>query len=188
MNDKVDVWAMAGAGSGDIKLVQHADSTRTEDQSIKTDIGMRMGAIGMRGEVLSPEQAGGVSLAIKSDAFLVKMTSDAVRSSRGNLAATKSDASRVRLALEGARTWEAGAGRLTPSVEIGVRHDGGDAETGTGVELGGGFRYEGAGVSIEGAVRTLVAHEESGYKAGMRSGGHPEPSGSIQALQAMASR
>ena len=69
VNDKVDVWAMAGAGSGDIELVQHADTTRTEDQSIKTDIGMRMGAIGMRGEVLSPEQAGGVSLAIKSDSI-----------------------------------------------------------------------------------------------------------------------
>ena len=170
VSDKVDVWAMAGAGSGDIELVQHADSTRTEDLPIKTDIGMRMGAIGMRGEVLSPEQTGGLSLAIKSDAFLVKMTSDAVHSSRGNLAATESDASRVRLALEGARTWEAGTGRFTPSVEIGVRHDGGDAETGTGVELGGGFRYEGAGVSIEGAVRTLVSHEESGYEEWGASG------------------
>ena len=169
VNDKVDVWGMVGFGTGDITLTQHPDTHRRENQSITTDIDMRMGAIGMRGEILSPEEAG-VSITVKSDAFLVQMKSDAVRSDRGNLAATKSDASRVRLAVEGARTWETSGGNFTPSVEIGVRHDGGDAETGTGVELGGGFRYEGAGVSIEGAVRTLIAHEEDGYEEWGASG------------------
>ena len=164
LSDKVDLWGMVGAGEGDVTLMQLVDTHRTEDQSITADIGMRMGAIGIRGEVLSPAQAGGVSIAVKSDAFLIQMTSDAVSGASGNLAATKSDASRIRLAVEGARTWEAGAGSITPSVEVGVRHDGGDAETGTGVELGGGLRYEGAGVSIEGAVRTLIAHEDSGYE------------------------
>ena len=170
LSDKVDLWGMVGAGEGDVTLMQHADTHRAEDQSITADIGMRMGAIGIRGEVLSPEEAGGVSIAVKSDAFLVKMTSDAVSGASGNLAATKSDASRVRLAVEGARTWEAGTGSITPSVEIGVRHDGGDAETGTGVEIGGGIRYQGAGVSIEGAVRGLIAHEESGYEEWGASG------------------
>ena len=46
---------------------------------IKTDISMRMAAIGARGELLSAERAaGGMSLAIKTDAFLVEMESDAV--------------------------------------------------------------------------------------------------------------
>ena len=170
LSDKVDLWGMVGAGEGDVTLMQLVDTHRTEDQSITADIGMRMGAIGIRGEVLSPAQAGGVSIAVKSDAFMVKITSDAVSGASGNLAATKSDASRIRLAVEGARTWEAGAGSITPSVEVGVRHDGGDAETGTGVELGGGLRYEGAGVSIEGAVRTLIAHEDSGYEEWGASG------------------
>ena len=76
VSDKVDLWGMVGAGEGEVTLMQHADSNRTENQSIKTDIGMRMGAIGIRGEVLSPEEAGGVSIAVTSDAFLVKMTSD----------------------------------------------------------------------------------------------------------------
>ena len=35
---------------------------------------------------------------------------------------------------------------------------------------GGGFRYEGAGVSMEGRVRTLIAHEESGYEEWGASG------------------
>ena len=124
---------------------------------------MRMGAIGARGELLSAEQAGGMSLAIKTDAFLVEMESDAVRRTDGNMAGTKSDASRVRLALEGSRAFEVGAGTLIPRAEIGIRQDGGDAETGTGVEIGGGISYQGAGFSIEGSVRKLVAHEESGY-------------------------
>ena len=131
---------------------------------------MRMGAVGVRDEVLSPSEAGGVSVAVKSDAFLVQMDSDAVRSTIGNLRAVETDASRVRLIVETSRTFEAGTGTLTPSAEVGLRYDGGDAETGTGVELGGALRYQGAGVTIEGAVRTLVAHEESGYEEWGASG------------------
>ena len=45
-----------------------------------------------------------------------------------------------------------------------MRHDGGDAETGTGIEAGAGLRYAGEGFSVEGSVRTLIAHEETGYE------------------------
>ena len=46
--------------------------------------------------------------------------------------------SRVRAALEGSRELRFAGGRtVTPPVELGVRHDSGDAETGTG--LGTGF-------------------------------------------------
>ena len=34
---------------------------------------------------------------------------------------------------------------MTPSLELGVRHDGGDAETGTGLELGDGLAVFGGG-------------------------------------------
>ena len=54
--------------------------------------------------------------------------------------------------------------RLTPAFELGLRHDAGDAETGTGVEVGGRIAYARPGVSVEGAVRTLIAHEDSGYE------------------------
>ena len=45
-----------------------------------------------------------------------------------------------------------------------MRLDGGDAETGTGVEAGAGVSYAGDGVTVEGFVRGLVAHEERGYE------------------------
>ena len=54
---------------------------------------------------------------------------------------------------------------LTPSLEIGLRHDGGDAETGSGVELGGGLRWAGLkGFTVEVRARGLLAHEESDYE------------------------
>ena len=52
----------------------------------------------------------------------------------------------------------------------GLRHDGGDAETGTGVELGGRLSYTRLGVTVEGAARAPVAHEASGYKEWGASG------------------
>ncbi|MYG45858.1 MAG: hypothetical protein F4026_08775 [Synechococcus sp. SB0669_bin_8] len=48
---------------------------------------------------------------------------------------------------------------LTPSLEVGVRNDTGDGETGTGVEVGGALRYENPAsrLTVEGRVRTLVS-------------------------------
>ena len=66
----------------------------------------------------------------------VRTTSEKVK----GLAAASAEVTRLRLGLEG--TWrglEAGGGALIPRLEVGVRHDGGDAETGFGLDLGGGL-------------------------------------------------
>ncbi len=86
------------------------------------------------------------------------------------MASSESDTSRLRLMLDGSRSFEMGAGTLTPRVELGLRHDGGDAETGTGVEVGAGVRYQADGVAVEGAVRGLIAHEDEGYREWGASG------------------
>ena len=154
---------LAGFGQGELEMTHGHDGEAEE--RFRTDLGMRMGAVGARGEVLTPAEPGGLALAVRSDAFWVRTSSDAVRAREGvhgNLAAAEADASRLRLVVEGSRGITTGSGTLTPSLEVGLRHDGGDAETGTGVELGAALRYAGEGVSIEGAVRTLVAHEETG--------------------------
>ena len=62
------------------------------------------------------------------------------------------------------------AGEFTPSAEIGLRHDGGDAETGTGIEIGAGLRYVSGPVTVEAQARTLVAHEDSDYEEWGMSG------------------
>ena len=109
-----------------------------------------------------------MDLALKGDAFLVETESEPV----SNEGKTTARASRVRLALEGSRSFETGGGVLTPGLELGLRHDGGDAETGTGVELGGRIAWSdpGSGLSVDASVRALVAREDSGYEEWGASG------------------
>ena len=166
LTERASLWGLAGVGQGRFTLAEDGRAP------VATDIDMTMGAFGARGSVLSPSEAAGFELAIRSDAFWVRMSSDAVRAETGRIPAdSRADASRLRLSLEGARAFALGARRtLTPAIEVGVRHDSGDAETGTGIEAGAAIRYAGDGVAIEGAVRTLVAHEESGFEEWGASG------------------
>ena len=55
---------------------------------------------------------------------------------------------------------------LTPSVEVGFRHDGGDADTGTGMDLGAGLVLTDAvtGLRIDLRVRTPIVHEAEGFQ------------------------
>ena len=59
-------------------------------------------------------------------------------STRGGwLAASKAQILRLRLGLKGAMPLALGDGAaLTPGFELGMRHDGGDAETGFGADIG----------------------------------------------------
>ena len=126
-----------------------------------TDLKMTMGALGVRGTLLQPSPSGGLELALRSDVLWMGM--DSARAD--NLAATEADVSRLRLVLEGSRPVAmADGGSFVPSLEVGLRHDGGDAETGSGVEVGGSLRYASAwGLSIEASLRGLVAHEAKDY-------------------------
>ncbi len=76
------------------------------------------------------------------------------------LAPVTADANRLRLAAEGSheRRLESGP-LLRPSVELGLRHDGGDGEAGLGVKLGGGLDYTGGRLTAGLDARTLLAHE-----------------------------
>ena len=166
LSERVSLWGLAGVGQGTLTLTEDGRAP------VETDIDMSMGAVGARGTVLAPLDAGGFELAVRSDAYWMRMGSDAVRSETArNLAASRADARRLRFSLEGAREFALGARRtLTPTLEIGVRHDGGDAETGTGIEAGAGLRYTGDGIAIEGTVRKLVSHEERGHEEWGASG------------------
>ena len=164
-SDRLDAWVLGGIGTGDLTIKQDGD------EPMKTDLGMRMGAIGARGQMLEAPPKGGMNLALKSDAMWVGMKSDALDTEDGRLAGAEADVTRLRLIMEASRPIVMDGERtLTPSVEIGVRHDGGDAETGAGLEAGGRIEYTAPGFSIAGAVRGLVAHEDSGYEEWGASG------------------
>ena len=158
LGGRLSVWGLAGVGSGDLSLMR-------QDETIDTDLEMRLGAVGVRGTLL--EGIGGYVLAVKSDVLWVDTDSDAT----AGLAAASARVSRMRLILEGGRTVTLASGAvLAPTVQVGLRHDGGDAETGTGVEVGAGLRYSAGMLSVDAQVRTLLAHEAGGYEEWGASG------------------
>ena len=159
LTERVSAWGLAGWGTGDMTI-------RFDDgvmDPVRTDLSMQMGAIGARGALLTQDEAGGMDLALKTDAFFVRVESERAV----NSVETEADASRVRLLLEGGRTFAVGGGAtIRPLLELGVRYDGGDAETGTGVEVGGGVAYADAasGLSVDARARMLAAHADSDYE------------------------
>ena len=161
-SDRLSVWGLMGYGTGDMTMTQAARGERAETVT-RTDLMLRLGAAGARGVLLEADEDGGIDLALRGDAFLVQMDWEKV----ANETDTRADASRLRLVLEAGRSFGLGEGAvLAPALELGLRHDGGDAETGTGVEVGGRIRYTdaGSGLTVEANARKLVAHEDSGYE------------------------
>ena len=162
LTDRLSLWAAAGHGSGEVTV-------RPEGRAgMSADLTMSMGAAGLRSEVLRPEGGNGLALAVKGDGRFTRTSSDAVRSSAGNMEAAEADVWLLRTGLEGSRPFPlGGAGAtLTPSFELGLRLDGGDAETGMGADLGGGLAFADPrhGLSFESRARALVAHEASGFR------------------------
>ena len=160
---KVSAWALAGIGSGELTL------HRTGKKAMPTDLSMRMGALGVKGQVLDGTSASGLGVNVKTDAMWV-----GTKSARSkDMVGTEGDVTRLRLIVQGERIFEAGNGAtFTPSAEVGLRHDGGDAETGTGVEVGGGLTlHPQVPLTIEGAgAHPRRARGQSGYEEWGMSG------------------
>ena len=161
LNERVSAWGLVGVGSGELTLHQKGQGP------METDLGMRMGALGVKGRVLDGSGPSGIGINVKSDAMWVRTTSERTQGMMG----AEGDVSRLRLILEANRQFAIeGGGTFVPSGEVGLRVDGGDAETGTGLEVGAGMRYARGPMTIEGQVRALVAHEASGYEEWGASG------------------
>ena len=133
--------ALTRAGTGNLVVVEQADADRRRDKRTRIGVEMRMAAAGAEGIIVAPEEADTLMLRLKGDPFWVEMRSDRVQAKDGNMETTRSQASRLRLIVERSRTFEVGMGELTPATEIGLRHDAGDAETGTDIEIGASARY-----------------------------------------------
>ncbi|MDE2791315.1 MAG: SwmB domain-containing protein, partial [Paracoccaceae bacterium] len=163
LSERVSAWGLAGTGTGRLTL----DLAGGAPERYGADLSMSLAAMGVRGDLVTPAEAGGFALALKADAFWVRTESDAVSvPGAGNLAAARGEASRLRAVLDGSRSFAlAGGATLTPSVAFGVRHDGGDAETGTGLEFGAGLGYAAPSRGLDMALRVhgLASHAEDGY-------------------------
>ena len=157
-SERVTVWTVAGYGAGGLLLNPGAGP------AIETGLSMAMAAGGGRGQILG--DGNGFGLAFKADALWVGTHTNAVDGPGGRLAATDAAVNRLRTALEGSHNLTIGNRMaLTPSVEVGIRQDGGDAETGTGMDVGAGlvFADAGTGLSVDVRVRRLVVHQADGF-------------------------
>ena len=175
LTDRLSAWGALGYGRGTLTLRPErgtGDGLKSVpggdvpgefggSDPIETAMQMRMGALGLRGTLFASATT---ELALKSDVLWVSTASDATD---GLQAVDGADASRLRLLLSGRhRHALATGGELTPSFELGLRYDDGDAETGAGVELGGGLHYTdpALGLTVETRARALLAHEDGGYE------------------------
>ena len=159
--DRISVWGVTGYGAGALRL------TPAGGPALKSDLSMAMAAAGTRGELLASGGADGFALAFKADALWVGTAIEGVDGPAGRLAATDAAVTRVRTGLEGSRGVTFARGLLLrPSVEVGLRHDGGDAETGSGVDIGGGLVVSdpSTGLSADVRVRMLLVHEADGFR------------------------
>ena len=158
--DRVTVWGVAGYGRGGLLL------TPDSGTALESGLSMAMAAAGTRGELIAGA-AGGFALAFKADALWVGTAIDGVDGPAGRLKATDAAVTRFRTGLEGSRAYTL-AGRLSlrPSGEVGLRHDGGDAETGAGMDVGAGLIVSDAstGLAVDVRVRTLLVHQAEGFR------------------------
>ncbi|WP_025781933.1 autotransporter outer membrane beta-barrel domain-containing protein [Candidatus Synechococcus spongiarum] len=157
LTSRLGVWAIGGYGWGDLTLKQ-----RNGGEELNTTTNLAMGAVGLEG-VLLDGGSDGLTLTTTADALLVETTSEGIV----GLKSSEASISRLRLGLEATRPVHlANDGALLPAMEIGIRQDGGDAETGFGLELGAGLSWTAPQRGISAALqgRTLLTHTEEEFR------------------------
>ena len=157
-SERISVWTVAGYGGGGLLLSPEAGSP------IETGLSMAMAAGGGRGRIAGSER--GFSLAFKADALWVGTRSEQAHTAGGRLNGTTATVTRLRTALEGAKNVALSKRMgLRTTVEIGIRQDGGDAETGRGMDLGAGLVLADGvtGLAVDIRVRRLLVHQAEGF-------------------------
>ena len=151
--ESMGLWGMLGVGWGETTMTDNLGEA-------ETDVEMRMVAVGGHNDLIVAQS---MTLAVKVDAFAVELETD----EEEGLAKVKSDTERLRLMLESrSELSSTDASRLELSVEAGGRWDGGDADVGWGLEIGGGLNYRNteAGLGLAARGRYLVTHRESNFE------------------------
>ena len=146
----LDVWGTVGHAWGELRIVDAlAGGPMTSAATLDS------GAVGISGRVLS---RGTTTLRLKGEGALARL---GIAGDGSMIEAMAVDMRRLRLSTEASHELVfSSGGSLTPWGELGLRHDGGDGETGAGLEVGGGLRYQNpaAGWTTEGYGRWLAAH------------------------------
>ena len=152
VHERLEMWAAATVGRGEVAL-DDAEAGKYDSEAASWSAGA-----GARGTLLAD---GPTALALKAEAWISQWAAD----DTGPVSGVDADVQRLRLALEGRHAWTFASGAaIAPSLEVGVRHDGGNGETGTGLELGGGVHWNdpARGLTLQARTRTLLGR--GGYR------------------------
>ena len=147
------VWGTIGHFWGDLEW---ADDLEGDRRAGTARLGSAM--LGLNGRLL---EHGKTTVRFKGETGLAQFK---VADAGVGFGAAVSDLWRLRLAIESAHEQPLPTGgTLRPWGEIGLFHDGGDGETGVGLELGGGLRYrnQAKGWSAEVFGRRRMVHGDA---------------------------
>ena len=149
------LWGAVGYGRGEIDI---------EDEEIQSDassdLSYKSVAAGGSGRVFD---VGDTTFSLKGEAFKVWMD---VEGDDYLIDDSSVGVHQLRLSMEGSYEYRFASGTwFNPLVEVALRHDGGDGETGTGIEIGGGFVFEdpNIGLSVSGRGRWLATHSSDEF-------------------------
>ena len=143
----LQLWGTVGHAWGELRIVD-------ELEGLTGAATLNSGALGLNGRLLT---RGATTLSLRGEGALAQLTADSATFEVATL-----DMWRFRLTTELSHELLFSSGTsLTPWAELGTRHDGGDGQTGAGLELGGGLRYRvpQVGLTAEGYGRWLAVHE-----------------------------
>ena len=149
-------------GRGRLRLGALAVKSDEADRTYKPAATMAMGAVGMDGLLLDGGGEG-LSIATTVDLLAVSTTTEQVE----GLESSTANITRLRVGLEATRPVPlANGASLLPSVEMGIRHDGGDAQAGFGLEVGAALAWNDPqrGITAQLKGRSLVTHVEEEFR------------------------
>lgn len=149
---ELQVWFVGGFGLGELDGVR----SHLGEGSDGADLGMSMGLAGARYRL--PWRLLGGSLSARGDAGVMNLSAEDGAGALNDLVA---GVSTFRGGVEAA--WHVIG--LEPFGEVSARFDGGDGQTGMGIEMAGGVRLleRVAGIGLEAKGRVLALHTASGF-------------------------
>ena len=151
LSENLEIWMVGGFGSGDVATTRYR-LNRVESGDL--DIQLVAGGFG-----LDLAQVGTLRLSLIGDAGY---TSLKVENSRGDIAGMESSVHRVRVGMEGEYDLPA----VRPFWQLSARSDGGDGQTesGNGLDLVTGVRYERDRIRLDAQGRWLRLHSAADYR------------------------
>ena len=154
LGERGKMWALAGVGVGEATIKREGRPSPVEP----TDLTMRMGLAGLRTEIA---EAGNFRFAVRGELGSVQLETKKGETAVHGLAV---NAQRARVGVEASFPMVSPTGaEFTPFADIGGRFDGGDGQTGGGIEVAAGVRASSPLVRFEAKARTLALHGADGY-------------------------